>query len=419
MNKQVHQPDDKWLEALRHKVDEAHVPPPADGWTRLESALDAPKKGVVFWPWLIPAAVAAMAILVFLWQGGGTPQDTELLVDGTEVVLVDTIPADTVQVMTTTQNLAVVTESSSAKSHTKQKSKSRVRVTKTASVVTTDSKPVHKEHVVLAVSTQDIENKDKDKEKGRSTENTSPKDNPEDTGKVATTTTRTRRRYTNIPFGTNVKKKHKRKYTMSLLAASGMSTEYATTDADCCAAFGPMDFTSGEGKIYEHRDNDLLYRAIPEYDYEHELPVKFGLGVTISFTERWALETGLTYTRLRSQLTDVRDSEEITQTIHYLGVPLRLNYTWLLRPRYKWYTAFGVTIERAVDANRGGDDLDVNGIQCGLEGAVGVQYMLTRRLGLFGEIGVSHYYDDDSKIETYRDEHKTSVLLNAGLRFEF
>lgn len=418
MNKQVHQPDDKWLEALRHKVDEAHVPPPADGWTRLESALDAPKKGVVLWPWLVPAAVAAMAILIFLWQGGGTSQDTELLVDGTEVVLVDTIPVDTVQV-DATKHIVVTTAVASAQPSANKYSKtqSRSRLANNTPIVVTDSKPKYTEHVVPTASTADTADKEEKKEQPSDT--TPSKDAPEDAKQKGVTTTRPARRYTHIPLAKKVKKKRKRTYSVSLLAASGMTSEYSTTDADYAAVFSPMDFNSGEGKIYEIPENALIYRAIPEYEYSHDLPVKFGLGVTISFTERWALETGLTYTRLRSELTDVRDREKITQTIHYLGVPLRLNYTWLVRPRYKWYTAFGVTLERAVDASRGTKTLGVDGIQCGLEGAVGVQYMLTRRLGLFGEIGINHYYDDDSTVETYRDEHQTSVLLNAGLRFEF
>ncbi len=416
MNKQVHQPDDKWLEALRHKMDEAHVSPPADGWARLESALDTSKRGVVLWPWLIPSAVAAMAILTFLWDGTNPSQNIELIVDGTEVVLVDTIPVDTVSVGSGVQQAVAMssvkeestslTHSGSYVAYTSHKKESTSELSKKDnSVKYAKTKSVH----VASMSSNDT----KDKKEGAAANSSI-----EQGEKASTSSKRPVRRYTNISWGEKTTKRT-RTYKLSLLASSGMMNNQNTAGTKDNLGFAVMDISEGEGKLYAYPENALLYRAIPEYKYDHDLPVKVGVGVTVSFAERWAFETGLNYTRLRSQLTDVRDDEKLTQTIHYLGVPVRLNYTWLLRSTYTCYTAFGATIERAVDARLDGEDLDVHGVQCSLEGALGVQYKLSRRWGLFGEVGVSHYFDDDSKVETYRDEHKTSLLLNFGLRFDF
>ncbi len=410
MNKQGHQSDDKWLNSLRHKMDGAEVPPPLEGWTRLESALDSPKRGIMLWSWLIPSAVAMLA-LVFLWNDGMLYTDDERRVNNEDTALfIDTPFVDSVMIAPT-KGLSISKQSDRINYSIQRKVKN------SATIISMDesrcSRIAMTEGVELAASDTLV------KETGvKSSEQDSTSENNDG---VPLTNIHPVHKHTNIYNDyPNIEKEHIRVCRLSLIASSGMiSNQKTDVGGNTLASFNAMNIDTNEGKIYEEPESALLYRAEPEYAYDHDFPVKVGLGVTISFAERWAIETGLVYTKLRSRLTDIRDDEKMTQTVHYLGLPLRLNYSWLLRPKYTCYTAFGGIIERAVDAKIGDKSLDVHGIQCGLEGALGVQYKLTKQWGVFGEIGVSHYFDDDSHVETYRDEHATSLLLNFGLRLEF
>lgn len=60
----------------------------------------------------------------------------------------------------------------------------------------------------------------------------------------------------------------------------------------------------------------------------HYMPLVIGLSVNKSLTSYWSIETGLRYTFLRSDFlleSELMNKERI-QRIHYIGVPLKINY---------------------------------------------------------------------------------------------
>ena len=58
------------------------------------------------------------------------------------------------------------------------------------------------------------------------------------------------------------------------------------------------------------------------------MPLVIGLSLNKSLASRWSIETGLRYTFLRSDFLSESElmNKETIQRIHYIGVPLKLNY---------------------------------------------------------------------------------------------
>ena len=72
----------------------------------------------------------------------------------------------------------------------------------------------------------------------------------------------------------------------------------------------------------------------------HYMPLVIGISVNKSFSNRWSVETGLRYTFLRSDIisqSKVVDKKTIRH-IHYIGIPLKLNYRIFT---YKGFSLYG------------------------------------------------------------------------------
>ena len=78
------------------------------------------------------------------------------------------------------------------------------------------------------------------------------------------------------------------------------------------------------------------------------MPLVIGLSLNKSLASRWSIETGLRYTFLRSDFLSESElmNKETIQRIHYIGVPLKLNYRLFT---YNGFSLYG----------RGGGALDI------------------------------------------------------------
>lgn len=133
-----------------------------------------------------------------------------------------------------------------------------------------------------------------------------------------------------------------------------------------------------------------------------------------------ALETGLSYTRLSENLVTYGTFTFIKQqqTLHYLGIPLRLNISLAESLRWRIYVGGGTMIERSLSVTRSGNRLDANHWQLSANGAAGIQYSLSRLLKVYVEPGATYYFDNHSAIKTSRQQDPLQFNINAGLRFD-
>lgn len=191
---------------------------------------------------------------------------------------------------------------------------------------------------------------------------------------------------------------------------------------------------NSHGEILEVLNSSTpTFRHQPETKLNHRVPVTVGVGVQYELTNRWALETGVTYTYLHS----TGKSEGVftyttTQQLHYIGVPLSASYKFIDANRFEMYARAGGAVERAVSAKRiqtigTADDnlsnsttqkIDRQGVQLSTSVAVGAELKLSRHIGLYAEAGAGYFFDNNQPL-SYRTEHPLSLTLQAGARFHF
>ncbi|WP_300697762.1 outer membrane beta-barrel protein [uncultured Bacteroides sp.] len=154
-------------------------------------------------------------------------------------------------------------------------------------------------------------------------------------------------------------------------------------------------------------------------DIKHKQPVSFGVSVRKMLPKNFSVETGVTYTMLASEITYESGSEKITQKLHYMGIPVRANWNFVNNKNFTMYVSAGGTVEKCVYGKVGSEKETVDPLQLSVMGAVGAQYNVSNRVGIYVEPGVSYFFDDGSAIETIRKESPTNFTLQAGIRLTY
>lgn len=171
---------------------------------------------------------------------------------------------------------------------------------------------------------------------------------------------------------------------------------------------------------------------VVERKVHHRLPVRVGASVSYDLNSRLALGSGLTYTRLRSDLREgtAANYQKSIQNLHYVGLPVNLKYTFLRAKNLSLYAQAGAlaevrvagkrTTQYTLDHQRSGEDTERIGshpLQMSVNLAAGAQYNITPTLALYAEPGVSHHFKDNSSVPTIYEDKPTNFSLNVGVRF--
>ena len=152
----------------------------------------------------------------------------------------------------------------------------------------------------------------------------------------------------------------------------------------------------------------------PEIEADHHLVWSFGATVSCQFRPRMSVVTGLTYTRLTSDVKCYYNYYK--QQVHYLGLPVALQYALYEGKRLSLYASGGAMLDRLLYAERGGCKLDMPGWQWSINSAVGAQLRLTKHCALYAEPNLSYWFDNGSDVPTYRTEHPVGVSFQLGIR---
>jgi hypothetical protein len=137
----------------------------------------------------------------------------------------------------------------------------------------------------------------------------------------------------------------------------------------------------------------------------------------INFTQRLALITGLDYSLYLSEKV-ISYSDKISseiQQLHYLGLPLRLNYTIYSKNSFEWYAGGGVKVEKCIYAKSGTTVLkESNFLLSGLL-TTGIQYNITRNFSIYCEPYCSYLFSD-TRLSSYRSENPFEISAKLGIR---
>ena len=163
----------------------------------------------------------------------------------------------------------------------------------------------------------------------------------------------------------------------------------------------------------------------------HYMPVNFSLALKYRLNSRFALETGLSYSRLKSEFEMGSNGNTINeqQTIHYLGIPVKGIYNIYNRKSWCLYGSLGVTTEIPLYSPFSTsyylhgmlEATDKSTIHAPWQWSAGIglglQYNFTPNIGLFAEPSLQYYIPTGTQIETYRTEHPFTFSLPIGIRF--
>ena len=162
----------------------------------------------------------------------------------------------------------------------------------------------------------------------------------------------------------------------------------------------------------------------------HYMPITWSLALRYKFNSNFGLETGVSYSRLKSEFEGGSDRNAIDeqQTIHYLGIPLKGLYNIYNRRQWSIYGSMGVKLEIPVYAplntnyylNGKKEATEKSALNAPQQWSVGtglgLQYNLTPNLGFFVEPSLQYYIPTGGSIETYRTEHPFTFSVPLGIR---
>ena len=147
-----------------------------------------------------------------------------------------------------------------------------------------------------------------------------------------------------------------------------------------------------------------------EQRVRHRQPIHFGFSLRYRLNDHWSMESGLSYTRLSSDITITKDDLTTVreQRLNYIGLPLSISYDLWKTKHFGIYVLAGGMIEKS---------LDTSPWQFSLNGVVGAEYILTDFFSLYAEPGLGYYFKDGSSTPTIYQDHPLNFNLSFGLRF--
>ena len=181
------------------------------------------------------------------------------------------------------------------------------------------------------------------------------------------------------------------------------------------------------GGIYGEEYLLASYKAIQrnqQGNAKHHAPVSVGLQVAFGIAPRLSLSTGLVYTRTSSDFYPYAPSSSynVHQVLHYVGIPVGLNYEFWQSGGFHAYVMTGVEADYNVknDTEEEGvkkEDAKRDRVQFSGKASLGAQYDITPKVGLYIEPGAKYYFDNGSHVENTFKDKKLNFNLQFGLRF--
>lgn len=209
------------------------------------------------------------------------------------------------------------------------------------------------------------------------------------------------------------RKRSGRKTSVSLFAAGGVAGASGAT-----GSMGPNLMMSDVLISGTNGTMAQLKYNYEDYSFRHHQPLSFGLSVRKEFAHGLSLESGVNYTLLWSDVRMQSSREDISQKLHFIGIPLRMNWQFLETGRFSLYIGAGGMVEKCVAAKFGSKSVDEPKFQWSVAGAAGAQYRLGNLVGLYFEPEISHYFTETT-LHTSRTDSSVSLTLRLGVRLSF
>jgi hypothetical protein len=404
---------DKWIQQLHDKLAEHEVPAPEDLWADIEAALEqaplsSPNRETLrksrreaLRRWTAAAAVAALML------GGGYLWWNQPKLEKHTENAIETVAKNASEAISET--VAEKKTEAVVRQQLAQLAPQRV-----------ENKPEEQEQTTAPIVVPEV---DETVEPTTKTERSTVADDSYRTDAAEQTIVREfDRQMVNQQLAT----KHRHSLTLSLYAMNGFTNENSSNGVLMADAM-VRQFEKTYENSYEAsaRLTEPIYLSGYEERQHHHRPISYGLTVAYPFTKRLSLTTGIVYTKLVSDFTQVMHSQQIQQqqTLHYLGIPISLSYRlWALKGFRAYVSAGTLTywnvathlVTEGVTQQLGKDR-----VQWAFNGSIGVQYDVLSQLGLYIEPGLSYYPDNGSRLQNFFKDKPLNPSLQVGLRVNF
>lgn len=185
--------------------------------------------------------------------------------------------------------------------------------------------------------------------------------------------------------------------------------------------------------IYANSESELLMSTQSATRTNHHQPIKAGISLRIPLSNRWSVSTGATYSYLGSDISQETGNArmETKQKLHYVGIPVNVNYSVLRTNRLNLYASAGVEIEKLVSGKQDTEHYEGNTFtkatsQSVKEGrpqisgnvAVGAEFRIVNQLSVYAEPGLAYHFDNGSDVENIYKEKPLNLNVQVGLRWE-
>lgn len=184
---------------------------------------------------------------------------------------------------------------------------------------------------------------------------------------------------------------------------------------------------SGQGSSVEEGlflSNAMVTQTTTTHKEKHHRPFRVGLSLRFRIDDRWSLQSGLTYSRLRSEFSEssLYHRNETTQKLNYIGIPLSLSYSIWRSRHLNLYVTSGGEVEKLVKGQTSlygfTETIQENAPVWSVLGATGFEYQANNRFSLFVEPGASYHFDNGSPIESAYTDQPFDFRLNFGIRID-
>ena len=407
-----------WTDIIGEELENIEEPLPADDWSVLQQKYVAArrrKKAAAFaWAGGITSVAAAAALVLLLIRPATVPADNNLVADQLPPIE-EVVPVDTVSIESQSENVEIPETVAPKKrkliptsvnvvkpsddvliAQNKTEDKGETPAEEEIFDVVKDTVSVTERLLADAGSTNDK----KDVTEDNQTDYWGLDDFPED---------EPRRKRMKVSVG----------LSGSASASPILKVYDVNLDPPYTGVTGPKDST----EVETPEPARAMMRSKSSYTekYRHDIPVSFGVSARLHITDRLSINIGLNYTRYASDRTRMfadYSYQNDRQYAHYLGIPVRLDWMIVNRKHFNFYVGAGVQADKCIYATIGDERLHEKEVLFGLNGAIGLQYNIIPKVGLYIEPDFSYSLNEGS-IQTYRSREPFVITVRGGLRFNF
>jgi hypothetical protein len=233
---------------------------------------------------------------------------------------------------------------------------------------------------------------------------------------------------------------------LSLSNSSGMQMQASSEKLSYSGAFASQLTSSMYLNSVKVLDNTLktspnIGDLFQNKKRNYSPPLTFGLNINLSLPGNWSIETGIQYTNLQSKgevtIGSTNEVQFVTnnkysvdESLHYIGIPFNLNYTFYNRRKTTIYISTGFSIEKGIDAKYKAVSVDnipgllpiyshnsIKGLQSSVNSGIGISYKFIPHFELFTQPSITYYIDSQNNSTTIYSVHPWLFNLRSGIRY--